>query len=122
VVVEVSDDVNTREIVGAAAELRLRFLVVPVDCGSRVGRDTVRKGGRFGDNDVNSEICRGAGIGGAEVAWREEHADISRAGWVVGDQVSWFGGDAVSGGDKVGPGADVRADDMEGVPDVSTEG
>jgi hypothetical protein len=39
VLIEVSNDFNTREIVGTATKLRLRILIVPVDCGSRVRRD-----------------------------------------------------------------------------------
>ena len=115
VLIEVSNDFNTREIVGTATKLRLRILIVPVDCGSRVRRDTVRKGGRFGDNNIDGEICRWAGIRGAEVARCKKHANIGRAGRVVGDQVTGFGGYAVPRGDKVGPGANVRAENVESV-------
>ena len=122
VLIEVSNDVNTREIVGTATKLRLRFLVVPVDCGSRVMRDTVRKRGRFSDNHVNGEVCRWAGMRGAEVARCKEQANIGWAGRVVGDQVSGFGGYAVPSGDKVGPGANVRTENVESVTEVGAEG
>ena len=65
VVIEVGDDCNTCEIVAAATKLRLRFLMVPVKSGSRIGRDTGRNGGRCGDDNVDGKICGGIWGGAA---------------------------------------------------------
>jgi hypothetical protein len=57
-----------------------------------------------------------------EVGGGDEEANISRASGVVEDQVVGFNGDAVAGGNKVGPGVEGRTDDMESVTDVGAEG
>ena len=52
-------------------------------------------GGR-GDNDVDGEVGRGSDVGFGEVGRVEVEADVSGAGEVVGDEVTWFDGDAVA--------------------------
>ena len=49
-------------------------------------------------------------------------ANVGGVGEVVGDEVVGFNGDAVMQGSEVGPRGKVRADDVEGVMDVGTEG
>ena len=62
------------------------------------------------DDNIDSKEEGRVGNGMAEVAGKEEEANIGRAGKVVGDEVAGFDGDAVTGGNKVGPWGDFGAD------------
>jgi hypothetical protein len=120
--VEMGDDVHVGQIIATTTKLRLCFLIVSGNSGSRMKRDTLRNGERFGDNNINRKVRGGMSGGLVEVLGRKKHANISTTSGVVGDEITGFNSDTVLGGNEVGPGANAGADSVKGVAYMGTEG